>query len=112
VDARLTLPKLNTLGLTIKLTNAFSPLPASEMAPRVLLAFEEIVSVAGELPAAVGENVTVYDALLEVGMLMGRFGPENEYSLLESDSAEIFKAALPVFETVNVCVAFCPTTTD
>jgi len=54
----------------------------------------------------------VYDALLEVGMLMGRFGPENEYSLLESDSAEIFKAALPVFETVNVCVAFCPTTTD
>jgi len=71
-------------------------------------AFEVTVTVPGNVPAAVGANVTVNDVLCPAVNVTGGVIPEMLNPAPDSATAEIVALVPPVLVTVSVWLEVCP----
>jgi hypothetical protein len=106
-----TFPKATLLGLAVKVELAATPVPANTSACGEPAALSVNATLPGALPAAVGANCTVNEALCPATSVMGVVIPLTLKPVPETCARLIVRFAFPVFVSLAVCVPLCPTVT-
>jgi hypothetical protein len=90
---------------------AATPVPVKETAAGEPGALLVMLKVPGSVPAEVGANCAVTVVLCPTGTFAGVVNPLTLYLVPLAVTWLMVRVALPVFVSVNVCVAVCPSTT-
>ena len=105
-----TLPKASLPGSTANCPSLM-PVPDKEMSVIALDASLPIAAVALKLPAALGVNARVSDALCPAAMVTGRLGAVNEKYFVDTEALLTLTDALPLLLTESVSTLLLPAAT-
>jgi hypothetical protein len=104
---KVTLPKASLPGFAASCPSLM-PVPDKEMSVIALEASLPIAAVALKLPAALGLNASVSDALCPAAIVTGRLGAANEKYLVDTEALLMLTDVLPVLLTARVSVLLLP----
>ena len=105
-----TLPKASLPGFAASCPSLM-PVPDNEMSVIALEASLPIAAVALKLPAALGLNASVSDALCPAAIVTGRLGAVNEKYFVDTDTLLMFADVFPVLLTESVSILLLPAAT-
>jgi len=105
-----TLPKASLPGFAASCPSVM-PVPDKEMSVIALDASLPIAAVALKVPAALGVNARVRDALCPAAMVTGRLGAVNEKYFVDTDAVLMLTDVFPVLLTESANTLLLPAAT-